>query len=154
MSALLEYNSTNMLNPQACIFTGRMRASRPRSQEKCEHLPRQSFAPLRLGLSYLYRFIRFEHTAPSPALPRWGREPDSSPQRGEAGRGADPYQPCEAVHPSPIPDPQKQQSGFRTGQRRMTGDPQPVEVAAVARDVVVAVRSPDVPLFVVPRSTA
>ena len=27
-------------------------------------------------------------TAPSPALPRWGRESGSSPQRGEVGRGA------------------------------------------------------------------
>src|SRR6266568_3518262 len=25
--------------------------------------------------------------SPSPTLPRWGRERDSSPQRGEAGRG-------------------------------------------------------------------
>ena len=28
-------------------------------------------------------------TAPSRTLPRWGREPGSSPQRGEAGRGAE-----------------------------------------------------------------
>ena len=35
-------------------------------------------------------------TAPSLTLPRWGREPGSSPQRGEAGRGAEP---CERWSP-------------------------------------------------------
>jgi hypothetical protein len=39
-------------------------------------------------------------TAPSLTLPRWGREPGSSPQRGEAGRGAEPgerWSPQEGV---------------------------------------------------------
>jgi len=35
-------------------------------------------------------------TAPSVTLPRWGREPGASPQRGEAGRGAEP---CERWSP-------------------------------------------------------
>jgi len=37
-------------------------------------------------------------TAPSLTLPRWGREPGSSPQRGEAGRGAEP---CARWSPQP-----------------------------------------------------
>jgi len=37
-------------------------------------------------------------TAPSLTLPRWGREPGASPQRGEAGRGAEP---CERCAPQP-----------------------------------------------------
>jgi len=37
-------------------------------------------------------------TAPSLTLPRWGREPGSSPQRGEAGRGA---KRCERFSPQP-----------------------------------------------------
>jgi len=37
-------------------------------------------------------------TALSQALPRWGREPGSSPQRGEAGRGAER---CERCSPQP-----------------------------------------------------
>ena len=37
-------------------------------------------------------------TVPSLTLPRWGPEPGSSPQRGEAGRGAEP---CERWSPQP-----------------------------------------------------
>ena len=36
---------------------------------------------------YLYCFTKLAPLAPTPTLPRWGREPDSSPQRGEVGRG-------------------------------------------------------------------
>jgi DNA-binding NarL/FixJ family response regulator len=32
--------------------------------------------------------VASSRAAPSPALPRWGRESGSSPQRGEVGRGA------------------------------------------------------------------
>jgi len=34
------------------------------------------------------QYVATKVTAPSPALPRWGRESGSSPQRGEVGRGA------------------------------------------------------------------
>ena len=46
-------------------------------------------------------------TAPSPALPRWGRESGSSPQRGEAGRGAERgerFSPQPSMRLAPHPD--------------------------------------------------
>ena len=45
--------------------------------------------------------------APSPALPRWGRESGSSPQRGEAGRGAERgerWSPQPSMRLAPHPD--------------------------------------------------
>ena len=45
-------------------------------------------------------------TAPSLTLRRWGREPGSSPQRGEAGRGAEP-----CARWSPQTQPRKEGSG-------------------------------------------
>jgi hypothetical protein len=35
----------------------------------------------------MYCFTELAPLAPTPLLPRWGREPESSPQRGEVGRG-------------------------------------------------------------------
>ena len=69
-------------------------------------------------------------TAPSVTLPRWGREPGSSPQREEAGRGAERcerwspqgYAGCHRRVPNrPLPDPPPLGAGTRLLPRQGEG---------------------------------